>query len=309
MLRFPLLVFASCLAPLAGALVAQQISLAQQITQPVYRVADKQPMGDAAAPHADPAVQPAAAITGQPAGLEGSPFDLAQRPGEHPLMPVLRLARQGLVEMDQNIRGYSAMLTKTERIGGKAEGPQQIAVRVRHKPFSVHMKFIQPHAGREVLYNELRNDGKLVALGAGWKRRVGKIKLDPNGSMAMNGQRYPITMTGIYNLTEELIKVAEQDVKYGECTVRYSTKHQIDGRPTTMIEARHPVPRRNFRFNIARIFIDNEMRVPVAYSAYSWPTKKGGQPILEEEYIYTNVKLNPGFTDADFDETNPALFQ
>lgn len=280
---------------------------AQALTQPVYRVA-AEPNAVPAAPQVDPQVTPAAAQ--QPAGLEGSPFDLRQRPGEHPLMPCLRLAKQGLADMDQNLRGYTATLTKRESINGAVEGPQQIDIKVRHQPFSVYMKFVQPHAGREVLYNSTRNNGNLVALaGSGLKRRFGKVKLDPNGSLAMKGQRYPITMTGIYNLTAELVKVAEQDVKYGECTVRYSTDYKVDGRPTTMIESTHPVPRRNFRYNIARIFLDNEMRIPVAYSAFSWPTREGGEPQLEEEYIYTNVQLNPGLTEADFDETNPNLFQ
>lgn len=303
---------------------------AQQITNPVYRVAKNDAKNDTVAqqpatppvaqvaqasaplparpvttPVVDPAVTPASGQ--QPSGLEGSPFDLVQKPGEHPLMPCLRLAKQRLAEMDKTIGGYSAVITKTERINGATE-PQQMAIKVRHEPFSVHMKFIQPFAGREVLYNASRNSGKLVALDSGWKRRFGKVKLDPNGTLAMRGQRYPITMMGIRNLTTELIKIAEADVKYGECSVRYSTKYKIDGRPTTMIEATHPVPRKNFRFNIARIFLDHEYKLPVAYSAYSWPTTQGGKPVLEEQYIYTNLQLNPGLTDADFDETNPNLF-
>jgi len=298
-------------SPTSGSTTTQPL-----ITQPVFRVAEKSAPAPQT-PVVDPAVTPAA-TSGEagpmPEGLEGSPFDLrlrkdAQGRNEHPLMPCLRLAKEGLAEMDQNLRGYSGTMTKRERIGGKQAEPQQISLKIRHKPFSVHMKFIKPFAGREVLYNAGRNQGKLVALAHDWKRRFGKVKLDPNGSMAMNGQRYPITMTGIYNLTEELVKVASQDVKYGECTVRYSTQYKVDNRPCTMIEVTHPVPRKNFRFHLARIFIDHEMRIPVAYSAYSWPATAGGKPVLEEEYIYTNLKLNPGFTDIDFDETNPNLFR
>lgn len=210
--------------------------------------------------------------------------------------------------MDKGLQDYSATMTKRERIDGQVVGPQQMNLKIRQQPFSVHMKFVTPFAGREVLYNAGQSQTKLVARGSGWKWNVGKIKLDVTGQMAMKGQRYPITMTGIYNLTTELIKVAEQDIKYGECTVNYSTQYKIDNRPTTMIEVVHPVPRRNFRFNIARIFIDHEYRIPVAYSAYSWPTQPGGKPQLEEEYIYTNVKLNPGFDASQFDEANPALF-
>lgn len=295
----------------ALALSTATTASAQQITNPVYRVAKNPPAAtntNTALPNTpvvDAAVTPASAE--QPTGLEGSPFDLAQQPGEHPLMPCLRLAKQRLVEMDQTLSGYTGTITKKERVDGVTE-PQQMAIKIRHEPFSVHMKFIQPYAGREVLFNSSRNSGKLVALDSGWKRRFGKVKLPVDGMLAMKGQRYPITMMGIRNLTTELIKIAETDVKYGECSVRYSTKYKIDGRPTTMIEATHPVPRKNFRFHIARIFLDHEYKLPVAYSAYSWPISAGGKPVLEEQYIYTNLKLNPGLTDADFDETNPQLF-
>jgi hypothetical protein len=76
-----------------------------------------------------------------------------------------------------------------------------------------------------------------------------------------------------------------------------------------MIEAIHPVPRREFKYHIARIYIDNEYRIPVAYEAYSWPTEPMGEPVLEERFIYTNLKLNNGFTDMDFNAENPAIFK
>ncbi|MEM9470251.1 MAG: DUF1571 domain-containing protein, partial [Pseudomonadota bacterium] len=95
--------------------------------------------------------------------------------------------------------------------------PQQMQIRVRHRPFSIYMKFVQPNPGQEVLYVENQNDGKLVALASGWKRRIGKLNLDPNGAMAMRDQRHPITKAGIRNLAAELVGFAESDVKYAEC--------------------------------------------------------------------------------------------
>jgi hypothetical protein len=223
-------------------------------------------------------------------------------------MPCLRLAQGALVDMDQRVKDYSATFTKVERIDGKLGDPQKISLRVRHQPFSVYMKFITPTPGQEVLYVADQNDGKLVALGAGWKRRFGKVNLPVDGMMAMQGQRYPITKAGIRNLTGELVQIAEQDVKYAECDVEYGAA-KIDGRPVTMIRAIHPVPRKNFRFHKAEIFIDNELRMPVAYQAFSWPAAEGGEPILEEKYIYTDLVLNNGFTDADFSADNPAMFR
>ncbi len=54
----------------------------------------------------------------------------------------------------------------------------------------------------------------------------------------------------------------------------------------------------------ARIFVDDQLNVPVRYEAYEWPRQPGGKPELIEEYTYLNLKLNNGFTDADFDTHN-----
>lgn len=66
----------------------------------------------------------------------------------------------------------------------------------------------------------------------------------------------------------------------------------------------HPVPRREFRFHIARVFIDDELRLPVRYEAHDWPDRQDGQSELLEEYTYINLKLNNGFVDNDFSIKN-----
>ncbi|MCC6493460.1 MAG: DUF1571 domain-containing protein [Pirellulales bacterium] len=244
-----------------------------------------------------------------------SAFNLEQLPGEHPLMPALRVAQEGVKNIDQNIRDYSAILYKQERINGEL-GEQEVAfVRVRHQPFAVHMFFLSPNKGRECLYIDGLNGekGVLHARDSGFRRKLGVFKLDPDGRLAMAGQKYPITKIGIRNLTTELIAVASNDVGYGECEVR-TAQTEIgaangEKRPVTMIEVIHPTPRRNFRFHKAQVFIDNELRVPIRYAAYLWPDQPGEQPPLEEAYTYLNLKLNNGFTDADFDPENPELFK
>jgi hypothetical protein len=40
-----------------------------------------------------------------------------------------------------------------------------------------------------------------------------------------------------------------------------------------------------------------------------WPQTEGGEAPLEEAYTYLNLKLNNGFTDADFNPENPELFK
>ena len=227
-------------------------------------------------------------------------------PNEHPLMPALRWARDGLINIEK-IQDYSATVWKRERVGDKLGDYESMFVKVRHKPFSVYMYFLGPPAekGQEVIFVDGANDGKMFAHAVGIRDTMfGTVSLKPDGIMAMRGQRYPLTQLGILNLTHRLIEVAEQDCKYGECDVKFFKGAKIDDRVCTCVQVTHPVPRRNFLFNVARIFVDEELNIPVCYAAYSWPKEPGGPPELLEEYTYRNVKLNNGYTDRDFDTHN-----
>lgn len=276
---------------MAGIVSIATLSEAQQLKQPVYRVTKQQP-----------AVQPASNTT-------DDWFDLTPREGEHPMAPAKRLAEKALAEMDAEKKDYSCLFIKRERIDGELGDVQYIDMQVLNQPFAIHMTFIKPNKGQECLYVDGANDNKLLARGHGVRRFAGVLNLDPNGSMAMEGQRHPITKAGIRNLTTEIIKIATNDMKYGECSVNVYPNEKNDERPAVMIEAVHPVPRKEFKFHIARIYIDREYRVPVRFEAYSWPTEAGGKPVLEEQYVYTRLKFNNGYKPSDFSTNNPAYFK
>lgn len=251
-----------------------------QLPQPVYKVAHKNESSDV-----------------------GS---AAAEKSEHPLVPALKIAyscRQTL----QGIHDYTATLVKHERIGGKLQDPESMFIKVRQQPFSVYLYFLSPESkkGQEVIYVEGQNNGNMLAHGVGVRKLVGTVSLAPTSALAMAGQRYPITEIGIGNLTKRLIEVAEHDKQYGECDVKFFKGAKINGRPCLCIQVTHPVPRKNFLFNVARVFIDDQMNIPVRYEAYEWPETPEGQPQLLEEYTYLNVKLNVGLTDKDFDPKNP----
>jgi hypothetical protein len=231
----------------------------------------------------------------------------APQGNQHPLAPALKIAYDGLKRFE-DIHDYSCTLVKREQINGVVGDYQHIFCKIRHKPFSVYMNFLAPKdiEGREVIYVEGANDGKLLAHeGQGWRVRFGTVALPVNGVMAMQGQRYPITMTGIQVMVTRLIEVAEKDSKYGECEVQFFNGAKINGRVCTCIQVKHPVPRRQFQFHLARIFIDDEMQVPARYEAYEWPKVPGGPLVLQEEYTYINMKINNGYKDIDFDKHNP----
>ena len=103
-----------------------------------------------------------------------------------------------------------------------------------------------------------------------------------------------------------MIEKGERDRQQGECVVNINRSSKINGRDCTMIEIRHPVEREHFEFHIAKIFIDDQLNVPISYSAYSWPKEEGGKPVLQETYTFTDLEINVGLTDEDFNIKNPS---
>jgi len=229
--------------------------------------------------------------------------------GQHPLEPALELAQRGLSQLRANVKDYSCTMVKRERIDGKLCEHQYIFLKIRHEPFSVYLYFLSPDEvkGQEVIYVSGRNDGNMLAhAGSGVRAMVGTVSLKPDGVLAMQGNRYAVTEIGVENLAKRLVEVAQHDKQFGECEVNFYPNAKVNGRVCTCVQVVHPVPRRNFRFHLARVFIDDEYLIPVRYEAYDWPHEQGGQPVLMEEYTYMNVKTNNGFTDADFDPSNAA---
>jgi hypothetical protein len=234
----------------------------------------------------------------------------------HPLDPALKLARDSLVHIQTNVSDYTAIMTKRCRVEGELSDYHQMFVKIRSRrteggrltvPMSVYMKYLRPDSskGREVIWVEGRNNGKLVAHDTGLKKLF-RVYLDPNGLVAMRGQRYPITEIGLEKLAQKILEKGEQDRKYDECLVKFYHGATVGQRPCRMLEIRHPDQRPHFDFYLAQVFFDNELNMPIRYASWSWPSGPDSKPLLEEEYTYTNVKVNVGLSDADFDPDNTA---
>ena len=210
--------------------------------------------------------------------------------------------------IDGNVRDYAATIVSRERIGDTLQEYQSIFVKVRHRPPSVYVHVLTPESrkGDEAIYVEGRNDGKLLGHTTGISGRiVGTVALDPQGSTAMNGHRHPITELGIRHLCRRLVAMGSNDVQFAESEVHFLSGLKLNDRRCTGLEVIHPVPRTSFQFHRLRMFVDEQLKLPVRYEQYDWPQQPGGPPELVEEYNFMNLQVNNGFTDADFDPRNP----
>jgi outer membrane lipoprotein-sorting protein len=268
----------------------------EQLTQPVYRVA-QETNGLPAPP----------AAVGNLNAQAAPPQGEAAAAQPHPLEPALQMAYAAMTNIRNNVKDYSCTLVKRERIGGKLNEQEFMFLKIRHEPFSVYLYYLGPDRirGQEAIYVAGRNNGNLLGHGVGIRKIAGTVPLLPTGAMAMQGQRYPITEIGMFNLTRRLVQVAEADKRFGECEVKFFKNAKINNRSVTCIQVMHPVPRKNFLFHLARVWVDDELNLPVRYESYDWPLRPGEKPPLLEEYTYTDIKLNNNFTDMDFSETNP----
>lgn len=258
-----------------------------------------------------PASPPAAAAarTAAPAKSIGPPpGDLNPKPGEHPLTPLIRWGKLGIAAL-QKLDDYSCTLVKRERIAGKLGNHEWMTVKLRHQPFSVYAAFRgrQERPKQEVVYIAGQNSGKMF-VHCDEYRLMGTVSLFPDSRRALREGRYPVTETGILNLIQRLVEHAENDVKYDDCEVKIFKNAKIESRPCLYIRVTHKERRPEFSFHLARIFIDNELNVPVRYEAFTWPEDAGGKPVPIEEYTYLNFRFNERFTDRDFDINNPDYY-
>ena len=242
---------------------------------------------------------------------------ITPKPAPHPLDRAVVYAKDALQGMRTEVFDYTALLAKREQINGVVGNPSFMAVKVRcprtlkngtKTPFSIYMKFLKPKAsaGREVIWVDGHNDGKLIVHEGSGLMSMKKFQLDPTGFLAMKGQRYPIYEAGLENLIVKLIEKAERDRAVGPCVVNYKEGAEINKRPCSLIELVHEQKKYPYEFHKAHVFVDSELQVPVRFAAYDWPTSPGAKPKLIEEYTYYNIKVNTGLTDMDFNPDNPA---
>ena len=250
---------------------------------------------------------PAASVTPAAPALTGA----AAKNPNHPLVPIIEWAKAERPRV-QGIKDYTFTLIKQESVNGKVFDPCIFDMKIRNEPFSVYLKYRQPDkkAGTEAVFVKGKNDDKIQAKGVGILAMIGTTSLAPNNRFAMDGNKYPITEVGIARLVDLFIEVGENDILNNyECTVQYYENVPPTSGSTRMctcIEVIHPkVTPGKFPFHIARIFIDNELQLPIKYESYDWPKKEGEKPMLLEAYIYHDLKLNTGLTDIDFDTKNP----
>jgi hypothetical protein len=197
--------------------------------------------------------------------------------------------------------GYKVMFHKHERIDGTLQDPQTISMDIRHKPFSVYMKWKTGDKGRQLLFVPEKHDGKAIVRFGGIKGRlIPPVKIDPDGSRAMAESRYPITKAGILPVIDAVIAYRKEDIakRTGLICTMYDDEI-VNDRKVYSFRIEYPSNAVSKEYRVAVSYLDQETLMPVRLCNYTWavdaedltPEELDEQTLIED-YAFTDLEVS-----------------
>ncbi len=251
-------------------------------------------LGGGQAPSSAP--PPAAPAAPRPM-TEPAPASAPASPMDEPLR-LIHEARRAY----QDVRDYTCLLIKRERIGGVLPPESVIEMKVRTQPFSVYLHWLQPRAeaGQEVCYVAGRNDGRMRVRLKGMLGAVGFVSLDPNDPRARQTSKRSITEAGIGNMIERFTRAWEDERRLGLTKPINVAEYEYNRRRCTRVETVHPSPDGHFLYYRDVVYFDKETHLPIRLEFYDWPRQPGDPGQLVEVYSFANMRLNVGLAEDVF---------
>jgi hypothetical protein len=211
---------------------------------------------------------------------------------------------------------YTCTFYKQERISGELSDGQSIDLKLRHRPFSVYMKWESGDKGREALFVEGADDNRMTVHPGGWKARlIPALKIDPEGSMAMSEARHPVTMLGLIKLCDEITVRRKRDLANRHpVRCRLLDNEVVNDRPCFCFVSTYLDPKCSEEYRKSIQYVDKEWLLPICVKNYAWPEAKQkfaddsalDEATLIEHYAYTELQFNQQLAGKDFDRTNEA---
>lgn len=230
---------------------------------------------------------------------------------------VLEMATNARRHLADTLDDYTARLVKQEMDSSGTVGPEtEISVKIQTRlrgdvndaPLRAYLRFLSPESvkGREVVWGEDLYDGKMAVHEVGLLFSLKTLWLDPNGIIAMQGQRYPISQIGLVGLVEQLIERGKKDRDNPDVRITLTEHHQFENLDTKLIRVHRLRPSgETDDFSLAEIVIDPQRQLILSFRSFGWPPTDGGDAPILESYTYLDVKTNVGLSDSDFDTKNP----
>jgi outer membrane lipoprotein-sorting protein len=189
------------------------------------------------------------------------------------------------------INDYTCILHKQERVNGKLKEKSEVIFKYK-KPSRYYMKW--PQDSIEAIYAEGRYDNRMVIHG-GWLLKFLSVAVDP--AIALESNRHTLLEADI----GQILKVVESNYRlartHKNAQITFKGIAHLEGREVMVFNGLFP-PDEGFYGHRIRVDIDRENHLPIRITVHGWEDE------LLERYHYTDLALNVGLTEEDFDINN-----
>lgn len=205
----------------------------------------------------------------------------------------IELLEWSMALYDRNIKDYTAVLHKQERIAGKLRKPQEIAFWFRDKPYSLLMKWEKNAVTIDkLLYVEGKENGNMYVHPTGTWAWIKSVKRKPRCQEALKGSLKTADEFGFYRNMLYLHKVFTKAQNSRSMTTKYLGTSNVYGRDTIAMEATFTGDKCEYQKII--MHFDTKHILPLALAFYD---REGN---LYSSYAFSNLKLNTGITEDTF---------
>jgi outer membrane lipoprotein-sorting protein len=188
----------------------------------------------------------------------------------------------------ESVHDYRCIFSKNEFLKGRMK-LEKMEMLFR-KPQDIKFMWIAPKKGQKAVFLKGQNDDKLRARKGGLLSMVA-VNLDPLGDRAMEDNRHPITQAGIGYLIQRTL----EDIAKGQYELKYLGDEPLDDRPCYHIEFTSKGAK-GYHYGLKTEFwIDKELKLPIQSKHFDYDNR------WIETYSYSQLKLNVGLRDSDFE--------
>jgi len=194
------------------------------------------------------------------------------------------------------VNDYTCNFSKEEYHDGEYVQWKNVIFKYR-KPDNYYIKWTEGSMeGTEIIYAGKKYNYKMKGHLGGILNLL-NFDIDPLGSIAMRNSRHSIFESSI----GFLIKLMKDNIKEAKNQntgkIEFIKIVKLNNRVAELYKAEFPVDK-GFYGHIIYIYLDNLLNLPVKLVVYDWNKN------LTESFIISNLKINVGLKDIDFDAEN-----
>ena len=211
---------------------------------------------------------------------------------------MLETSKRALAE----IACYTATVEKQERIDGKLGTAEVIALKVRHAPAALHLRWLAgPHKGRDLVYDPERFGPDKVRAREGGLLGVLPVTIGLDSSLARRGTRHRLTEVGLLPLVQMMEREHLRGAERNEIVRRNLGISELDGRPVYRVERTMPRDPGRGYYAYRSVHRSDYLRaLEVELQVFGFDEQ------LAERYTYRDIDTTAHLGDEDFDPANRA---